>query len=166
MILFFYCLFSVTLGSLLTLVHIIETPLPIYRNTLFIILLQIIILSILVIGLITNTVSCDQDPIITILSIHDLRECVTGIFRIFTFHDFIHDSGNLGITPYSFHKIPEFSLCYPSHAFHKICFRTILRHNIRRFLFTMNILNYNIFIFCNVPQKMVTNVSMLGMHTN
>ena len=59
------------------------------------IFLQIIILYILVICLITNPGSCDQDPVIHVLSIHDFSNCVTEIFSLVTFHDIIRDSGNV-----------------------------------------------------------------------
>ena len=54
-----------------------------------------IIFSILVISLLINPVSCDQDPILTVISIHDFHECVTGIFSIVTVDDIIRDSGIL-----------------------------------------------------------------------
>ena len=49
----------------------------------------------MVICLLANPVSCDQDPIIPVLSVLDLNECVTGIFILFKFDDIIHDSVNL-----------------------------------------------------------------------
>ena len=89
------CIFSVTLDLLLTFVQHTENPLPLGRATLFIILLHIIIFSILVIVLLTNPGSCDQDPIISVLLIHDLIECVTGISSLVTFHDIIREYGNI-----------------------------------------------------------------------
>ena len=71
------------------------TLLPLYRPELFLTLINIIIFSILVIVLLTNPGSCDQDPIIPVLLIHDLIECVTGISIPVTFHDIIREYGNI-----------------------------------------------------------------------
>ena len=106
----FSCLFPVTLDSLMTLVRIRSTLLTLGRTALFIILIHIIILSILVVCLPTNPGYFYQYLIITILSIHNLSECVTGIFRLVTFDDIIRDSGILDIIPSSFYHLPELSL--------------------------------------------------------
>ena len=68
------------------IIHISSVILPLGRTTLFFIRIQIIILFIF---LLTNSGSCDKDPICPVLSIHDFSDCVTGIFSIVTLHDFI-----------------------------------------------------------------------------
>ena len=161
----------VTLDSLLIIIQLTEILLPLDRTTLFFIYLHIIILFIC---LLTNTGSCDKYTFIPVLYIPNFNECVTIILSLVTFHYFISDFNILDTPPSSFHDLLELSLLDPIHVFNEICFRKILRHNIRRVFFTLNILNlmslsctiFNVFIFYHAPQKMVTNFNELGMHSN
>ena len=79
----------------MTLVQHTSINLPLGRTSLFIILMPIIILSILVICLLTNTESCNQYPVISVSSIHNFRDFLTVIFSLVMFHDIISDSGNI-----------------------------------------------------------------------
>ena len=162
----FSCLFSVDIYPLLTLVQLTATPIQLGRTKLFIILLKFIILSTLVICLLINPVLCEQYLIIPVFSIHDLSHCVNGIFSLVTFNYFIHDSGNIDILRFSFHDIPEFSLCDPLHLFLEIYSKNILSHNICRVSFNPNTLNINVFILYHVHHKIVTNINVLGMYNN
>ena len=110
-------------------------------------------------------ISC-KNPIVPVFSLHILSVCVTGILSLVTFDDIICDYGILDIISSSLHDLPDFFLCDPLHVFHEFCFRSIPHNNIRRYFFTPNILNINILIWHHVPQEMLTNNNLLGMHTN
>ena len=93
--LYFMYILSITLESLMGLVHHTAIPHQIGRTALVIIHLHFILFSILVISSLTNPGPRDQDPIILIFSIHEFRECVTGIFSLVMDYDIIRDSGVL-----------------------------------------------------------------------
>ena len=88
-------LLSITLKSLLYLVHHTSILHPIGSTTLVIIRLYFILLSILVISSLTNPGSCDQYTIILMFSINDFCECMNGIFSLVTTDDISHYSGIL-----------------------------------------------------------------------
>ena len=96
----FVSLLSITIEQLLDLVQQTSIPYTLDRNTLVIIRLHFILFSILVISLLTNPRSCDQDPIVLMFSIHGLCECVTGIFSLFTDDKIICDSVIIDIYPH------------------------------------------------------------------
>ena len=87
----------ITLALLFFFPQNTATPHLLDTTTLVIIRIHFIFLSLLVIPLIANPGSCDQDPIVLVLYIHDFRECVTRIFSLVMVDDTILDSGILGI---------------------------------------------------------------------
>ena len=157
------CLFLVVLDSLLVLINLTEITLPLGRTKLSIIHIHIIILFIC---LLTNPGYCDQDPFIPVFSIHEFSKCVTGIFSLVIFHDFICDSDIIDILPSSFQGFPQFSLRGPLRMINLYGFRTILCRRIRRVFFNPDILIGNFFIFYHVSQKTMTNINVLVTHTN
>ena len=74
-----------------------RTPISLCRTTLFIILLHIIIFLVLVICLLTNPGYCDQDPIIPVVLIHGISDCVTRISSPVMIHYSIKYSIIIGI---------------------------------------------------------------------
>ena len=116
--------------------------------------------------LLTIPGSCNQVPFIPISLINNISTCVNEIFSQVTINDSIQDSVILDIIPYSFHKLPEFSLCDPLCVFDIISPGKVLHHTTRRVFFAPNILNVNLFVFYHLPQKILTYINVFGMHTN
>ena len=110
--LYYFCLsflLSITLESLIALVHHTATLHPLGRTPLVILRPHFIIFSILVTSLLTNPRSFDQYPIVLIFSIHNFQGCVIGIFSLVTTDDTICDSGILDNSLPDNHQVPQVS---------------------------------------------------------
>ena len=153
------------LESLLDLFQYTATPHTPGRPTLVIIFIHLFTFSILVISSLTSPGSCYQDPIILVFTVHNFSKCVTKTFSLVTGDDVIHDYSILEILPSSIHELPEFSLCDTIYVPHDICFQDFIFHDLRRVIFTPNILYINILVLYHLLQKMMTDINIFCTNT-
>ena len=153
----------IILYSQLILIQIKDIPFLLVRITLFILRLHIIILFVFYLPFLDLVTKIHSFLFYLFTASVSAKIEYSSRFMI---HDSVQDSAIIDILPSSFHELPEFSFRDPLCVFDIIIPRKIIRHNIRIFFFAFNILNYHVFDFFHVPQKVVTYINMFGTHTN